>query len=75
LRASPEGYHCDHIHPLKGKLSCGLNVPWNLNYPAAEENHSKTNRQPQPGYLDWFSEPWTVHAPPTGRVWSPTHYE
>lgn len=43
-RNCPEGYHVDHIIPMKGKLVSGLHVLSNLQYLTPEENRRKGNK-------------------------------
>jgi hypothetical protein len=49
-KATGVEHHVDHYYPIKGKVICGLNVPWNMQVITAEENKAKNNKMPEDFY-------------------------
>jgi hypothetical protein len=58
-RNCPDGYHVDHIYPLKSNYMCGLHIETNLQILLSTENMSKGNRT-WPGQLDCQKLPVSV---------------
>jgi hypothetical protein len=50
----PDGAEDIDGNPISTRVSNGLHVPLNLMPLPDEENLSKSNQAPQPGYMDWF---------------------